>query len=223
MGLRPCTPAPHRPSIPDDTPPGRPPWRTQTAHPTSGNAPALLQPRFKVVFLAYDETVSPAHAIHDLALHQPIPRASATTNAHNPPSHRRRLPSVELPLPHPAPFACRFSCSFRFRGRLQSLLHATPAHPHHRRFANIQCLHNSIQRRRTTRTRLARWWSLRATNGFSSSMHPVSLRRRNVGMLFSRKDRLEYVLMRYKISILSFLQTIHPKKYTKIFYRRRLP
>ncbi len=44
-------------------------------------------------------------------------------------------------------------------------------------------------------------------------MHPVSLRRRNVGMLFSRKDSLEYVLMRYEISILIFLQTTHPKIY----------
>ena len=49
-----------------------------------------------------------------------------------------------------------------------------------------------------------------------------SLRRRNVGMLFSRKGHLKYVLMKYEISILSCLKTIHPKNIPKILLRRRL-
>ncbi len=44
---------------------------------------------------------------------------------------------------------------------------------------------------------------------------PGSPHRRNVEMLFSRKDHLKYVLMKYEISMLSCLQTIYPKKYTK--------
>ena len=42
-------------------------------------------------------------------------------------------------------------------------------------------------------------------------------------MLFSRKGNLRYVLMKYEFSILSYLHTIHPQKYTKDFLRRRLP
>ena len=42
-------------------------------------------------------------------------------------------------------------------------------------------------------------------------------------MRVSRKGNLKYVLMKYEISILSCLQTIHPQKYTKIFLWRRLP
>ena len=45
-----------------------------------------------------------------------------------------------------------------------------------------------------------------------------SLRRRNVGILFSREYYLKYVLMKYEISILSCLKTTHPKNVSEIFY-----
>ena len=63
-----------------------------------------------------------------------------------------------------------------------------------------------------------RWVSSMHTSTSSSG----SLRRRNVGVLFSRKDHLKYILIKYKISVLNCLQTIHPKKYIGIFLRHRL-
>ena len=60
-------------------------------------------------------------------------------------------------------------------------------------------------------------------DGESLDIIRASLRRRNVGMLFSRKDNLKCVLIKYKISTPSCLQTIHPKKCAQIFLRRRLP
>ena len=57
-----------------------------------------------------------------------------------------------------------------------------------------------------------------APSGSTPRTSPTSLRRRNVAMLFSRGNYLKCVLMKYGISILSCLQIIYPKKYTKNFY-----